>query len=151
MGPGVRCHANEAAGRRQKVHQRERRDRGRAGRWVPEGERRSLDDVSAGEAAIVKLNGERTAVFRDERGQLHAVSAVCTHMGCVLGWNRSTGLGTARATAPASLDGAVLHGPATSGLERIPVLTEQEAGSDAAPAPSLPCGQTDLRTPKRIS
>jgi hypothetical protein len=35
-------------------------------------ERRSLDELPVGEAAIVKLNGERTAVFRDERGGVHS-------------------------------------------------------------------------------
>ena len=45
------------------------------------GERRSLNELPVGEAAIVKLNGERTAVFRDEDGVLHRSSAVCTSHG----------------------------------------------------------------------
>ena len=27
------------------------------------------------------------AVYRDDQGRLHTVSAVCTHMGCIVGWN----------------------------------------------------------------
>jgi glycine/D-amino acid oxidase-like deaminating enzyme/nitrite reductase/ring-hydroxylating ferredoxin subunit len=87
-----------------------------------QGERRSPDEIPAGKAAIVKLKGERTAVFRDERGHLHAVSAVCTHMGCVLGWNSVDRTWDCSCHGSRfTLDGAVLHGPATTALERIPV------------------------------
>ena len=29
----------------------------------------------------------KVAVYRDDDGLLHNRSAVCTHMGCVVGWN----------------------------------------------------------------
>jgi glycine/D-amino acid oxidase-like deaminating enzyme/nitrite reductase/ring-hydroxylating ferredoxin subunit len=81
-----------------------------------------LDEVPAGEAAIVKLDGKRTAVFRDEGGRLHAVSAVCTHMGCVLGWNSLDRTWDCPCHGSRfSLEGAVIHGPATTDLERMPV------------------------------
>jgi glycine/D-amino acid oxidase-like deaminating enzyme/nitrite reductase/ring-hydroxylating ferredoxin subunit len=87
-----------------------------------QGERRSLDELPVGEAAIVKLNGERTAVFRDERGVLHAVSAVCTHMGCVLGWNAVDRTWDCSCHGSRfTLDGTVLHGPATTALKRVPL------------------------------
>jgi glycine/D-amino acid oxidase-like deaminating enzyme/nitrite reductase/ring-hydroxylating ferredoxin subunit len=87
-----------------------------------QGERRSLDELPVGEAAILKLNGERTAAFRDERGQLHAVSAVCTHMGCVLGWNSVDRTWDCSCHGSRfTLDGSVLHGPATTDLKRMPV------------------------------
>ena len=86
------------------------------------GERRSLDELPAGTAAIVKLSGERTAVFRDERGELHAVSAACTHMGCVLGWNSvDRTWDCACHGSRFALDGSVVHGPATTALQRMPV------------------------------
>jgi glycine/D-amino acid oxidase-like deaminating enzyme/nitrite reductase/ring-hydroxylating ferredoxin subunit len=87
-----------------------------------QGERRSLDELPAGDAAIVKLNGERTAVFRDERGDLHAVSAVCTHMGCVLAWNSVDRTWDCSCHGSRfALDGAVIHGPATTVLKRMPL------------------------------
>ena len=86
------------------------------------GERRSLDEVPAGKAAIVTLDGERTAVFRDERGELHVVSAVCTHMGCVLGWNSVDRTWDCSCHGSRfALDGAVIHGPATTGLRPVPL------------------------------
>jgi glycine/D-amino acid oxidase-like deaminating enzyme/nitrite reductase/ring-hydroxylating ferredoxin subunit len=83
------------------------------------GERRSLDELPVGEAAIVKLNGERTAVFREERGVFRAVSAVCTHMGYVLGWNAVDRTWDCSCHGSRfTLDGTVLHGPATTPLKR---------------------------------
>ena len=33
------------------------------------------------------LTDQHIALYRDEDGELHAVSSVCTHMGCDVGWN----------------------------------------------------------------
>jgi glycine/D-amino acid oxidase-like deaminating enzyme/nitrite reductase/ring-hydroxylating ferredoxin subunit len=92
------------------------------------GERRSLDELAAGEAAILKLEGKRAAVFRDESGRLHTVSAVCTHMGCVLGWNPLDRTWDCPCHGSRfALDGAVIHGPATTGLEPISANTSSHA------------------------
>lgn len=39
------------------------------------------------EIAVVDVDGELCAVSRDAGGDLHAVSAICTHLGCVVGFN----------------------------------------------------------------
>ena len=52
--------------------------RNRHGRWP---------DVPAGEGRLAEIDGEKVAVYRDERGVLHALSASCTHMGCIVQWN----------------------------------------------------------------
>jgi Rieske Fe-S protein len=86
-----------------------------------QGRGRSLDEVPAGAAAILKLDGKRTAVFRDEGGRVHAVSAVCTHLGCVLGWNPIDRTWDCPCHGSRfALDGTVIHGPATTSLERTP-------------------------------
>jgi len=46
-----------------------------------------LPDVPAGEGRITAIDGEKIAVYRDERGVVHALSANCTHMGCSVQWN----------------------------------------------------------------
>lgn len=43
--------------------------------------------LAPGEGRVVDVNGESVAVSRDADGELHAVSAVCTHMGCLVEWN----------------------------------------------------------------
>jgi Rieske Fe-S protein len=68
----------------------------------------------------IDANGERTAVFRDERGELHVVSAVCTHMACVLAWNSVDRTWDCSCHGSRfALDGTVIHGPATIALRRM--------------------------------
>jgi glycine/D-amino acid oxidase-like deaminating enzyme/nitrite reductase/ring-hydroxylating ferredoxin subunit len=44
-------------------------------------------ELGPGEAGVFMVNGNRTAASRDEDGTLHAVSAVCTHLKCIVHWN----------------------------------------------------------------
>ena len=81
--------------------------------------RRDAGELMPGEADIVQLNGDKVAAFCDEEGTLHAVSPVCTHLGCQVNWNS----GDRSWDCPChgsrfSPDGEVLHGPAVSPLER---------------------------------
>jgi len=48
---------------------------------------RSVDDLAPGDAAVVAVGTERVAAYRDDTGALHAVSPVCTHLGCTVTWN----------------------------------------------------------------
>ncbi|HUH60843.1 MAG TPA: FAD-dependent oxidoreductase [Candidimonas sp.] len=77
-------------------------------------------NVPAGEAVIGKRNGESVAVYRDESGMLHQVSAVCTHMGCVVGWNATDRTWDCPCHGSRfDVDGAVVHGPATKALKIV--------------------------------
>lgn len=61
-----------------------------------------LESLPPGEGAVVRVNGDRLAVYRDDDGNLHAVSPAAPTSAA---WSRSTGPrtpGSARATAPAS-------------------------------------------------
>ncbi|MFI2433365.1 FAD-dependent oxidoreductase [Streptomyces sp. NPDC018693] len=51
--------------------------------------RSSVDDIAPGDGAVLRLGGERCAVHRDDEGGLHAVSARCTHLGCLVSFNRA--------------------------------------------------------------
>jgi Rieske Fe-S protein len=82
---------------------------------------RSIDDLSPGEGAVLKLNGERVAVFKDEGGRVQAVSAVCTHLRCIVGWNSADRTWDCPCHGSRfDTDGAVIHGPATAPLKRRP-------------------------------
>src|SRR5215213_2144402 len=72
-----------------------------------------------GAGAIIRRRGQRYAVHRDESGGLHSVSAICTHLGCTVLFNDAEHTWDcpchgSRFTA----DGNVIHGPATTPLER---------------------------------
>ena len=47
----------------------------------------SKGEHSRGEAKILQIGGEKAGVYRDYEGEVHAVSPVCTHMGCLVDWN----------------------------------------------------------------
>jgi glycine/D-amino acid oxidase-like deaminating enzyme/nitrite reductase/ring-hydroxylating ferredoxin subunit len=79
----------------------------------------SVDDVPAGDGKIVRVNGRRLAVYRDPRGTLHALSPVCTHLGCHVHFNAAErSWDCACHGSRFDTDGAVIHGPATTALAR---------------------------------
>ncbi|PRX50952.1 glycine/D-amino acid oxidase-like deaminating enzyme [Prauserella shujinwangii] len=79
----------------------------------------SAADVPRGQARTVRDGLGKKGVYRDEDGELHAVSLRCTHLGCLLRFN-----GAERSwDCPChgsrfDVDGAVLEGPAVRPLER---------------------------------
>jgi glycine/D-amino acid oxidase-like deaminating enzyme/nitrite reductase/ring-hydroxylating ferredoxin subunit len=50
-------------------------------------EGKSLREVKRGSGKVLNLNGSAIAAYRNERGATTKRSAVCTHMGCLAGWN----------------------------------------------------------------
>src|SRR4029079_18007455 len=55
--------------------------------WLSGGEVSSADEVPPGEGAVVRRGLSKVAIYRDERGETHECSAVCTHLGCIVHWN----------------------------------------------------------------
>jgi glycine/D-amino acid oxidase-like deaminating enzyme/nitrite reductase/ring-hydroxylating ferredoxin subunit len=49
--------------------------------------RRGVEDLAPGEGRVVADGLGQKAVHRDAEGRLHAVSARCTHLGCIVRWN----------------------------------------------------------------
>ena len=49
--------------------------------------RADADALEPGEGAIVGHGLAQRAVYRDEEGALHELSARCTHLGCIVNWN----------------------------------------------------------------
>jgi glycine/D-amino acid oxidase-like deaminating enzyme/nitrite reductase/ring-hydroxylating ferredoxin subunit len=86
--------------------------------WAKGGEVKERDDIPRGEGAIVRDGMTTLAVYRDTDGSLQEVSAVCTHLGCIVQWNGSEKSwdcpchGSRFTTA-----GAILNGPAAAPLK----------------------------------
>ncbi|MFI0807133.1 FAD-dependent oxidoreductase [Streptomyces echinatus] len=79
----------------------------------------SVDDLAPGDGALVRSGGERLAVHRDDEGALHAVSARCTHLGCLVSFNRAERAWECPCHGSRfAVDGTVLQGPAVKPLER---------------------------------
>lgn len=99
-----------------------------AARWVQgrltRERQRSPEDLAPGEALVCRVDGGQTAAYRDEAGRLHAVSAVCTHLRCIVGWNEAEKSWDCPCHGSRfSVDGDVLHGPAVTPLEGRPTAT----------------------------
>jgi len=76
-----------------------------------------VQSVEDGEGAVLRIDGDPVAVSRDEDGEVHAVSAVCSHMGCLVHWNDDDGSWDCPCHGSRfDRDGGVLNTPATSGL-----------------------------------
>ncbi|WP_425615997.1 FAD-dependent oxidoreductase [Anatilimnocola sp. NA78] len=85
----------------------------------------SASDVLAGEGKILAINGQRVACSRDESGKLSTVSAVCTHMGCLVHWNKAeTTWDCPCHGSRFKPSGEVLVGPAESPLAAITIPVE---------------------------
>jgi glycine/D-amino acid oxidase-like deaminating enzyme/nitrite reductase/ring-hydroxylating ferredoxin subunit len=57
--------------------------------YVTPGDVSSLDEIPPNSGAVIREGLSKIAVFRDEAGALHRRSAVCPHLGCIVGWNPS--------------------------------------------------------------
>ena len=66
---------------------------------------------------ITGLFLDGASAFKDEHGEVHAVSAVCSHMGCLVGWNATDRTWDCPCHGSRfALSGEVIHGPATRPL-----------------------------------
>nr|BFE79885.1 hypothetical protein GCM10020093_024860 [Planobispora longispora] len=80
----------------------------------------AVDRLAAGQGAVLKVGGKQCAVYRDDDGHIHAVSAVCTHLGCVVGFNDAERTWECPCHGSRfDVDGQVLQGPATEPLDRF--------------------------------
>nr|WBO75888.1 FAD-dependent oxidoreductase [Streptomyces sp. SBE_14.2] len=78
-----------------------------------------IDDIAPGEGAVVRVGASHCAVHRDEDGQLHAVSARCTHLGCLVAFNRAEQAWECPCHGSRfAVDGRVLQGPAVRPLRK---------------------------------
>ncbi len=82
-------------------------------------EKKEIGSLEPGQAAILKVDGEKVAAFRDSAGVLHSISPICTHIGCDIGWNSAEETWDCPCHGSRfDIDGRVLHGPAVKDLER---------------------------------
>jgi glycine/D-amino acid oxidase-like deaminating enzyme/nitrite reductase/ring-hydroxylating ferredoxin subunit len=79
----------------------------------------SLEDVATGEGKLVTVKGEKVAAYRDDEGKIHAVSAICPHLGCIVAWNSAEKSWDCPCHGSRfSCDGTVLHSPSVKDLKK---------------------------------
>ncbi len=90
------------------------------GDWLTGGEVKSAAEIPNGHGAIIRHGLSKSAVYKDDKGQVHEMSAVCPHLGGIVQWNP----GEKSWDCPChgsrfSCKGDVQHGPAVEGLKAV--------------------------------
>ncbi|MBD0370856.1 MAG: FAD-dependent oxidoreductase [Pyrinomonadaceae bacterium] len=88
--------------------------------YVTPGEVDDESEVKPGEGALVRGGLSKIAVYRDEDGVVHRMSAVCVHLGCIVNWNSNekTWDCPCHGSRYDSV-GRVINGPANRDLEPV--------------------------------
>ncbi|HVL85523.1 MAG TPA: FAD-dependent oxidoreductase, partial [Pseudonocardia sp.] len=89
-----------------------------ADRLLP-GQVRDATEIAPGEAGVIRSGTDRTGVYRDDEGGLHAVGMRCTHLGCLVRFNAAERSWDCPCHGSRfDVDGNVLEGPAVDPLPR---------------------------------
>jgi glycine/D-amino acid oxidase-like deaminating enzyme/nitrite reductase/ring-hydroxylating ferredoxin subunit len=88
--------------------------------WATGGEVDSVDEIESGTGAVIRRGLTKVAVYRDEQGALHELSAVCRHLGCIVAWNSDEKSWDCPCHGSRyDREGHVFNGPANSNLEPV--------------------------------
>jgi glycine/D-amino acid oxidase-like deaminating enzyme/nitrite reductase/ring-hydroxylating ferredoxin subunit len=78
----------------------------------------SVETLAPGKGGICELDGEKVAAYRDDDGRVHAVSPVCTHVGCLVAFNFAEKTWDCPCHGSRyTVRGEVIEGPAVRDLE----------------------------------
>jgi glycine/D-amino acid oxidase-like deaminating enzyme/nitrite reductase/ring-hydroxylating ferredoxin subunit len=84
------------------------------------GDYKNLSELQAGEGAILREGIEKVACYKDDTGNLHAFSAVCPHLKCIVHWNNDEkSFDCPCHGSRFDCDGQVMNGPANENLAPI--------------------------------
>jgi Rieske Fe-S protein len=82
----------------------------------------SISKIKKDEGKTIRTHGQRLAIYRDTSGDLHAVSAVCPHLGCLVHWNSAEKTWDCPCHGSRfDLKGNIVNGPALKPLEPVSI------------------------------
>ena len=98
--------------------------------WITAGDAKPDAEIAPGKGAVIRRGAHKIAVYRDASGERHEMSAVCTHLGCIVAWNdvESTWDCKCHGSRFDAL-GQVVNGPAVSDLAAVDVSSDPELGA----------------------
>lgn len=84
------------------------------------GDIKSIEELRPGQGAILNAKGKKVAVYKDEVQTVHAYSAICPHLGCVVQWNDDEkSFDCPCHGSRFTCMGEVVNGPAMNGLPKV--------------------------------
>jgi len=102
-------------------------------RLLRKGDVDGVERIPNGEGRLIHSGGKMLAVYRDEQGQLHKRSAVCTHLGCNVRFNSAEKSWDCPCHGSRfDVDGQVINGPALTALAEV----EDSSTLEERPAPA---------------
>lgn len=91
-----------------------------------------IDALPREHGGVFRIDGEKVAVYRDARGELHGLLPTCTHLGCMVDFNAAEKTWDCPCHgARYDPSGKVLNGPAVRDLEQFPIAGQMIDGDPA--------------------
>ncbi|WP_423149025.1 FAD-dependent oxidoreductase [Rubrolithibacter danxiaensis] len=85
----------------------------------------SLQEMLPDSGNVVEHEGKKLAVYKDASGEIHALNPVCSHAKCIVNWNNvEKSWDCPCHGARYGINGEVLNGPASYGLQKIELNKE---------------------------
>jgi 3-phenylpropionate/trans-cinnamate dioxygenase ferredoxin reductase subunit len=89
---------------------------------LAKGEAIPATELGPGDGNIIRLDGDRLAISRDEEGTLRGLSPVCTHLRCLVDWNEAARTWDCPCHGSRfDPEGRVIRGPAKRPLRTIEI------------------------------
>ena len=86
--------------------------------YVTGGEVKDENQIERGSGSIIRRGLEKIAVYKDDAGECHELSAICPHLGCIVDWNDTEKTWDCPCHGSRfSAFGKVVNGPANTDLE----------------------------------
>jgi glycine/D-amino acid oxidase-like deaminating enzyme/nitrite reductase/ring-hydroxylating ferredoxin subunit len=83
-------------------------------------QKRSPEELSPGDGAILRVGGLKRAVYKDESGEVHVLSPVCRHLWCYVEWNEAERSWDCPCHGSRYAgDGKLIQGPSVQDLRRV--------------------------------
>lgn len=80
----------------------------------------NLESLKVGEGKIIEENGQKVAAYRSENGKIIKLNATCTHMKCIVSWDKENKNWVCPChQSRFDISGKVLEGPAKKDLKII--------------------------------
>ena len=96
--------------------------------YISAGDIEVAKDLKEGEGGIMAIGLRKVAIYKDQTGDLHAYSAICPHLGCVLQWNgEEKSFDCPCHGSRFTCEGNVINGPALTNLKKVQITAKMKA------------------------